>query len=171
LTISSICHKFVGIKYSVSFFTPIIYNLNSQTLFDETKKYEVSGHFFFNPGDKLSEIIEDVPDLPGVYYIYRLANDCVDLVYIGSSAKKIENGKVKIQSLRERFNNLESDRNHQVFFDKMIPKEKIVALDIYWFATMDGKHKDAPDTIFIKLAKRYNSIYGEIPPWNWLFKG
>jgi hypothetical protein len=52
-------------------------------MFDETKKYKNNGHFFFKNGNQLSEVSKNVPELPGVYYIVRLAKGRVELVYIG----------------------------------------------------------------------------------------
>ena len=54
-------------------------------MFDETKKYKNNGHFFFKKGNQLSEVSKGVPELPGVYYIVRLAKGRVELVYIGKS--------------------------------------------------------------------------------------
>ena len=34
-------------------------------MFNETKKYKNSGHFFFKKGDSLLEVSKDVPELPG----------------------------------------------------------------------------------------------------------
>jgi hypothetical protein len=49
-------------------------------MFDKTKKYKNWGHFFFQKGDKLSEVSLEVPELPGVYYIIRLVHGRNDLV-------------------------------------------------------------------------------------------
>ena len=53
-------------------------------MFDELKKYKNNGHFFFCVGDKLNEVSKAVPELPGVYYIFRLLNNKIDLVFIGT---------------------------------------------------------------------------------------
>ncbi|MBK8397318.1 MAG: hypothetical protein IPL26_19045 [Leptospiraceae bacterium] len=42
-------------------------------IFEETNKYKNKGHFFYNPGDNLSNLCKDIPDLPGVFYILKLA--------------------------------------------------------------------------------------------------
>jgi len=54
-------------------------------MFDETKKYRNNGHFFFKKGDSLMQVSKSVPDLPGVYYIVRLSNGRIELVYIDKS--------------------------------------------------------------------------------------
>ena len=54
-------------------------------MFDETKKYRNNGHFFFKKGDSLKQVSKSVPDLPGVYYIVRLSNGRIELVYIDKS--------------------------------------------------------------------------------------
>ncbi len=62
-------------------------------MFDELKKYRQNGHFFFTKAASLREASEEVPELPGVYYIIRLAKGLVDLVYIGKSGTMQQNGR------------------------------------------------------------------------------
>jgi len=54
-------------------------------MFDEIKKYKNNGHFFYKKGNDLREVIKDEPDLPGVYYIFRLAYGIEEIVYIDKS--------------------------------------------------------------------------------------
>ena len=70
---------------------------HEKIMFDELKKYKNNGHFFFKHGDKLINVSKDVPQLPGVYYIIRLSNNKVDLIYIAKSGTINQNGKYKGQ--------------------------------------------------------------------------
>lgn len=127
-------------------------------MFDETNKYKNKGHFFLNPGDDLSTVSSDVPDLPVVYYVMRLADGGVDMVYIGSSGSIDQKG---------RFSNLFlNEMKRQQFFEEKIFKEKIDALDIYWFVTFDEQHHDLPGYVEGKLMQRYFDLYGTLPSWN-----
>ncbi len=135
-------------------------------MFSETNKYKNNGHFFYQKGKSLMEVSKDVPDLPGVYYIVRLARGRVDLVYIGKSGTMMQDGTFKNQTLRKRINNKHGDMKRQDFFDLKIQQENIDALDIYWFVTFDNKHKDLPALVEGVLMQRYFDVHGTLPPWN-----
>jgi hypothetical protein len=135
-------------------------------MFDETEKYKCSGHFFLNKGGSLATQSKDVPELVGVYYIYRLAKGRVDLVYIGKSGTIQQGGKFKKQTLRDRINNKQDGAKRQVFFDEKMESEHIDALDIYWFVTMDKNNNDLPSYVEGLLMQRYFDVYGKLPPWN-----
>jgi hypothetical protein len=135
-------------------------------MFDEIKKYKNNGHFFFNKGDSLKQVSKSVPDLPGVYYIVRLSNGRIELVYIGKSCTIQQNGEIKDQGLRSRLNNKQEGIERQDFFESRILKENIDALDIYWFVTFDTKHKDLPGFVEGLLIQRFFEIYGRLPLWN-----
>jgi hypothetical protein len=135
-------------------------------MFDETKKYKQWGHFFFKKGDKISEVSRDVPELPGVYYILRLARGRIDLVYIGKSGTIVQNGKFKEQFLNGRINNKQEGTKRQNFFDKKIREEFIDGLDIYWFVTMNKQCRDLPGYVEGLLIQRYYEVHGILPPWN-----
>ena len=70
-------------------------------MFDELNKYKNKGHFFLSNSDKLSEQSKDVPNLPDVYYILRLAKGRVDLVYIGKSGTILQKRTFKNQLLKK----------------------------------------------------------------------
>lgn len=135
-------------------------------MFDETNKYKNNGHFFFRKGDKLTDVSKDVPELPGVYYIVRLANGKVDLVYIGKSGTITQSGKFKEQLLRGRINYKQEETKRQEFFDEKMITENIDGLDIYWFVTMDKINGDLPGYVEGLLMQRYFDVYGKLPPWN-----
>jgi hypothetical protein len=135
-------------------------------MFDETKKYKNWGHFFFKKGDELSEVSKDVPEMPGVYYIIRLAGGRVELVYIGKSGTVLQNGSFKGQTLGGRINNKQENMKRQAFFDKKMLEENIDGLDIYWFVTIDKNHQDLPGFMEGQLMQRYFAIQGKLPPWN-----
>jgi|SRR5690554_166515 len=144
-------------------------------MFDELNKYQNTGHFFFEKGSMLSQVTKEVPNLPGVYYILRLARGKIDLVYIGKSGTIEQNGTFKNQLLRKRLNTCvelgrndkqEKDIQQQEFFEQKIDEENIDALDIYWFVTFDENHQDLPGYVEGALIQRYFDTFGELPPWN-----
>ena len=135
-------------------------------MFDETRKYKNWGHFFYEYGNSLSEVSKMVPDMPGVYYILRLARGKVTLVYIGKSGTILQSGKFRDQLLRGRINNKQGGLKRHEYFDMKIREEKIDALDIYWFVTMDEGHNDLPGYVEGLLMQRYFEVHGKLPPWN-----
>lgn len=135
-------------------------------MFDELSKYKNQGHFFFQQGDSLVEKSKDVPNLPGVYYILRLANGAVDLVYIGKSGTLLQTGNFKNQLLQKRINNKQEGIKRQIFFEQKIEEESIDALDIYWFVTYDNEQNDLPAFVKASIMQRYFDVHGHLPPWN-----
>lgn len=71
-------------------------------MFSETKKYKNNDHFFFRKGDSLPDVSQDVPELPGIFYVIRLARGGIDLVYISRSGMLSETlrDKINITPLR-----------------------------------------------------------------------
>lgn len=138
-------------------------------MFDELKKYKNNGHFFFKAGDKLIDASKDVPQLPGIYYIIRLSNNKVDLVYIGKSGTINQNGKFKGQLLKGRINNKQDGTKRQQYFEQKISEENIDGLDIYWFVTMDKNNNDLPGYVEGLLMQSYFDLHGKLPPWNKCF--
>jgi len=135
-------------------------------MFDETRKYKNNGHFFFKKGNHLSEVSKDVPELPGVYYIIRLAKGRVELVYIGKSETITQNGQFKEQLLKGRINYKQDGMKRQDFFEKKMTDENIDGLDIYWFVTMDKSNNDLPGYVEGLLMQRFFEVHGTLPLWN-----
>ncbi len=135
-------------------------------MFSEIKKYKNNDHFFFKKGDKLAEVSKEVPELPGVYYIFRLASGRVELVYIGKSGTITQSGQFKDQLLRGRINNKQDGMKRQNFFDQKMIDENIDGLDIYWFVTMDKKNNDLPGYVEGLLIQRFFEVHGRLPVWN-----
>ena len=138
-------------------------------MFDEIKKYKNNGHFFFRSGDNLRLVSKDVPELPGVYYIIRLDNNRVELVYIGKSGSVEQNGLFKKQTLRGRLNNNHEGLGRQEYFNQKCKDENIDALDIYWFVTIDKTNHDLPAYVEGLLIQRFFEIHARLPEWNKLF--
>ena len=138
-------------------------------MFYETKKYKNNGQFFFKKGDKLIDASKDVPEMPGVYYIIRLATGNVDLVYIGKSGTINQPGIFKDQLLKSRINNKSNGIKRQEYFEQKITEENIDGLDIYWFVTMDKTSNHLPGYVEGLLMQRYFEVHGKLPPWNKCF--
>jgi len=135
-------------------------------MFDELRKYRNNSHFFYKKGNSLKEVTKDVPDLPGVYYIIRLAKGKVDLVYIGKSGTIMNNGQFKDQNLHGRLNNKQDGISRQEYFEIKCDQEKIDGLDIYWFVTCDKNNHDLPGYVEGLIMQRFYEVNGRLPEWN-----
>jgi hypothetical protein len=135
-------------------------------MFDELNKYKNKGHFFFQRDSNLKDVSKDVPNLPGVYCIYRLHNGKIDLVYIGKSGTICSNGTFKDQLLKKRLNNKQEGIPRQKFFEQKLTEEGSDTLNIYWYVTFDEENRDLPSYVEGILLQRYFEIYGRIPEWN-----
>lgn len=135
-------------------------------MLDELDKYKNKGHFFFQKRSVLKEISKDVPNLPGVYYIYRLRKGKIDLVYIGKSGTMLTSGKFKDQLLNKRLNNRQDGIPRQKFFEQKLMEEGSDALDIYWHVTFNEESQDIPSYVEGILLQRHFEIYGRLPEWS-----
>jgi len=135
-------------------------------MFDEVSKYKNNGHFFFRDGDNLAMASKQVPDLPGVYCIFRLSRGLINLVYIGKAGTVTRDGNFKEQMLRGRLNNKQEGIKRQDFFIQKIVEEDIDALDIYWYVTFDKTNQDLPGYVEGLLLQRYFELNGKLPQWN-----
>jgi len=142
-------------------------------MFDELNKYEQHNHFFLKPQDNLKEVCNAPTNKSGIYIVYALKNGNIELIYIGCSGKMQTDGSMFIRKaglggIRDRIVN-----GHH--FGKIprrkswiaqIEKEKIEALDIYWYSTHNQKYSDCPRILENKLLQKHLDIYGRLPKWN-----
>lgn len=135
-------------------------------MFDELYKYKNNGHFFFQKGDVLKDVSKDVPNMPGVYCIYRLCGGAVELVYIGKSGVMLPDGTFGDQLLNKRLNNKQDGVSQQKFFEQKMAEDGSDALDVYWYVTFGQDNQDIPSYVEGVLLQRYFEIYGRLPEWN-----
>jgi len=134
-------------------------------MFDELKIYGNNGHFFFERGQTLSQVC-NAPQKPGVYYILQLREGHIDLVYIGMAGTIKQEGAFSEQLLYGRLNNKQDGVKRQQFFEVVMLKKEIDALDIYWYVTFDSEHCHLPAYVEALLLQRYFELYGCLPEWN-----
>ncbi len=139
-------------------------------MFDELTKYKNNNHFFFTANEELENVCNAPKDKNGIYLVYELKNGRIELVYIGSSGKIQNDGKIKHRTggLYGRIIN-----RHQ-FWEIPIKKswkqklinEKIDALDIYWYVTVDSENIDIPFFVETTVMQRFFEVNGRLPRWN-----
>jgi len=135
-------------------------------MFNKLKKYK-GGHFIFDNNKSLVDVCNAPQNKSGVYIIYTIKDSLTDLVYIGSSGKIQNDGKVKHRNggLYDRLVNGKQfgKPRKQSFIDKMI-EENIYALDIYWYDTVSDK--DIPATVEGVIIQKYFDANSCLPKWN-----
>jgi len=137
-------------------------------VFTELEIYKDNGHFFFELGQKLPKVC-NAPEKPGVYYIVRLCRGQVDLVYIGASGTINQRGDFGDQLLYSRLNNKQNGVPRQKFFEDIMKKQGIDALDIYWFVTFDNDHHHLPSYVEALLLQKHFELFDCLPEWNKAF--
>jgi hypothetical protein len=94
------------------------------------------------------------------------------LIYIGRSGKIKQDGSLFIRKaglggLKDRLVNGKQFGGPRFKSWKVqMLKEKIEALDIYWYITHCASFIDCPRVIENKLLQKYYDIYGQLPGWN-----
>jgi hypothetical protein len=138
-------------------------------MFEELEDYKSQDHFFFDGKEPLSKACNAPKDGAGVYLVYRLSEGHVDLVYIGSSGKVLQDGSVKIRKggLFDRIvNGTQFDASRSQSWKDKLEVEKIDALDIYWYVTVEDGQVDIPASIEGLILQHYFEIHDTLPEWN-----
>lgn len=141
-------------------------------MFDELDKYQ-SGHFFLNPNDNMMQVCNAPTDKSGVYIVYALAKEKIELIYIGRSGKKGPDGNIQTRvagcgGIKDRLVNGKHFNRiaRRTSWPQQMKQENIEALDIYWYITYDDVTKDFPEDVERALLQHHISIYERLPRWN-----
>ncbi len=135
-------------------------------MFDILIPYKNNGHFFLGPHEALEKVCNAPKTKYGVFIVYELKNGRVKLVYIGSSGKIQNNGKIKdpLRGLYGRIANGEQfGQPRKKSWAQKLLDENIDALDIYWY---DTEKNEMPTLIKALLLHQHFSLNGELPRWN-----
>ena len=133
-------------------------------MFDETKKYLETGHFFLRSDGDLETSCNAPQNGNGVFIVNQLKHGRIDIVLIGSSGKIQKGGSLK--KTDSLFNSIVKDPQFGISWIRKIKNEHIDGLDIYWYVTFNQKTKDIPSFVQSLLLQRYFEMYGRLPDWN-----
>lgn len=139
-------------------------------MFDELRKYSNTNHFFFKENDELDKVCNAPKNKSGAYIVYELKNEKIELVYVGSSGKVQNDGKIKHRKggLFDRIVNGHQfgKISRKVSWPLKMREENIKALDIYWYDTFNQETLDIPAYTEAVLLQRFLDINGKLPRWN-----
>ncbi len=138
-------------------------------MFDILEDYAIQDHFFVNPDSDLSAVCNAPRNAVGVYLVYSLHHGEVELVYIGSSGKVLQDGSVRyrVGGLYDRIvNGKQFGEARRRSWKKRMVTEEIDALDVYWYHTMDNEVQDIPSYVESYLLQAHYSLYRRLPRWN-----
>jgi hypothetical protein len=139
-------------------------------MFDELNKYINRDHFFFSKKDDLEKVCNAPKNASGIYIVYELKKGKIELVYIGSSGKVLNDGTIKHRNggLYDRINN-----GHQfgkiprrISWKQKLIDEGIDTLDVYWYDTLNADTMDIPAFMEATILQRFFEMYGRLPRWN-----
>lgn len=142
-------------------------------MFDELKKYKNNNHFFFTAKDELENVCNAPKNKIGVYIVYELKNGRIELVYIGSSGKVQNNGKIEHQN-GGLYDTIVNGHQFGQVPRKKSWKQKLVdkkndALDVYWYDTFNATKMDIPVFVEAVIIQRFFEWHGNLPRWNIAF--
>ena len=138
-------------------------------MFDELEEYKNNDHFFLSPDDNLEKVCNAPKNAIGVYLVYALKKGHVILVYIGSSGKIKRDGRIKPGNgglYDSLVNENQFNEPKKLSWKIKMKKEKIDALDIYWYATYNEEIHDLPLYAKAIVMQKYFDLNGELPEWN-----
>lgn len=138
-------------------------------MFNELETYKSNDHFFFTSTEELSNVCNAPKDGAGIYLVYSLKQGRIELIYIGSSGKVLQDGRLDIDQGGIYDNivngNQFEDKQKRCWKTAMILDE-IEALDIYWYETIDKTHFDIPSFVKGTIIQRYFELFSKLPKWN-----
>jgi hypothetical protein len=138
-------------------------------MFDELSKYQITDHFFFSSDNQLELVCNAPKNSAGIYTVFALAGGRIELIYIGSSGKLMNNGTIKIRKggLYDRIvNGKQFDERRKNSWPSRMQTEKIEALDVYWYETFNKQVKDIPAFVESSLIQVHFEQFGKLPRWN-----
>ena len=139
-------------------------------MFDELKRYKNKSHFFFAKEDELENVCNAPKDKNGIYLVYELKNGRIELVYVGSSGKVQNNGKVK-QGNSGMYDSIVNGHQfgkipRKKSWKKKLKDENIDALDVYWYDTFNSQTQDIPGFVEATIIQRFFDLNERLPRWN-----
>ncbi len=138
-------------------------------MFDELTGYKNNDHFFLNPDDSLADVCNAPQSTSGVYIVYELAHGDIELIYIGSSGKVLNDGTIKHRDggLYDRIvNGKQFGKPRNKSWPEKMKQNQSDALDIYWYETVTGDSFDPPSYIEALITMKHLETFGRLPRWN-----
>ncbi len=132
-------------------------------MFKEPQNYTDTDHFFFTADKDLEKVCNAPKDKQGVFKIIELKNGKITLVFLGCT--NFEGTQSSVHGLYDEIvNGLHFDKNpRKIAWTYQLIKDKVDAIDIYWFVT---RKSDNPKTVLTELLKQHLDEYGKLPKWN-----
>ena len=141
-------------------------------MFDQLENYPSKGHFFFRASDELGAVCNAPKNGFGVYIVFALKHGKIELIYIGSSGKMRQNGRIQIRKggmYDTIVNGKQFDKPRTISWKEELIRDNIEALDIYWYETVEENYIDIPASIEGLVMQIHYSIHGRLPKWNKAF--
>jgi len=138
-------------------------------MFDELTKYKNNDHFFFTVQQALENVCNAPKDKSGIFVVWQLKNGRIELVYIGSSGKIQNNGKMN--SKDGLYGSIVNEKQFGEIPRKKSWKQKLIddeieALDVYWYDTFNSNNKDIPGFVEATIIQVFFEMHGRLPRWN-----
>lgn len=142
-------------------------------MFDILDAFKKTGHFFLTPGQNLEEVCNAPNDQSRVFLVYALKGGRVELVYVGHSGRLRPDGTMFVRKkglggLKDRIinGNQFGKTPRYVSWPKRMKKDKIEALDIYWYAVPGTYVDECPIFIEKQILMLHLDSWGQLPQWN-----
>ncbi len=138
-------------------------------MFDELRQYSENDHFFFDKEKPLKDSCNAPKNRSGVYLVNALSLGSIEIVYIGSSGKILNDGLLKQREggLYDRIvNGKQFNGPRRKTWPLKMDEEQIDALDIYWYETFNNSIQHIPKYVEGLVLQKYFELYNQLPMWN-----
>ncbi|MGY5848773.1 hypothetical protein ACW6QP_15300 [Salegentibacter sp. HM20] len=136
-------------------------------MFDVLSDYKTD-HFFLTGDQELHEVSNAPKEGMGVFLVYELKNGRINLVYVGAAGKVKHTGRkiAKTGFYEDLINGEHFGGKRPETWKQKLKKEKIDALDIYWYETYNQNIKDIPAFVQGQVIQLHFDMQGRLPEWN-----
>lgn len=143
--------------------------MKNQFMLSQLNLYREKGTFLFKLTDSLSAVCNAPKNCSGIYLIHAVINGKRDLIYVGISGRKGNDGKIiqRKDGLVGRFLTGKTDGLlRKIAWPNRMLAQNILELEIHWYVTYGVHNQDFPRDLEITLLTKYQIKTGRLPIWN-----
>ena len=142
-------------------------------MYKEVSKFKNSGSFQFSPSVELEEVCNAPMDASGVFLVYALDGEEKVLIMVGSTGTVQNDGTLKAKNggLYDKIVNGHqfAKTARKYTWKTQLAKEKIEALEVFWYETYNAKTKVIPTFVEGQILQLFLKENNKLPKWNVAF--
>ncbi len=143
----------------------------TQTLESLNDRFPNRGCFNLSSQESINNVVSEkaVPNLFGVYFIYRDLNCRGPVIYIGKAGTFTQDGSKQQQGIRKRLVMKQGGMYRRHYFPIVMREMNATGLSFAWFVTYGENTREYPALVEAELLASYLTQHGKLPELNKTF--